>query len=126
MKRILFITISHLNVKILSAIKNTAELSVAICTGITRSILIMLDRDRMLHAESAVDQYDTINELQVLEHISEVRNDALKQGAWNEEHEGKLNYLGTLLCNQHDWEVEQVERYIYEIIETGPAFSVDE
>jgi len=126
MKRVLFITISHLNAQILTAIKNTAEFAIAICTGITRAILVILDRDRMFHAESAVDQYETINELQILEHISEVRNDAVKQGAWNEEHEGKLNHLGTILCNQHDWKVEQVERYIYEIIETGPAFSVDE
>lgn len=126
MKEVLFQIISTVNFKLLSSIKGLADLLVALTTATAGTTLKIIDRERMSHAESAVDQSETINELQILINISEVKEDAIKHGAWNEDHEHKLNIFGTILYNEHDWELEQVQRYIYEVIESGPAYTLDD
>lgn len=126
MKEILFVIVSHFNLRLIEAVKGFSDMLTAVSSSLARTSLKIIDKSRIEHAESAVDQLETIAELQILSHINEVRNDAIKQGAWNEDHEGRLNILGTILYNEHDWELEQVERYIYEVIETGPAFMVEE
>lgn len=126
MKEILFAIVSHFNLRFIEAVKGFSDMLTAVSSSLARTSLKIIDKSRIEHAESAVDQLETIAELQILSHINEVRNDAIKQGAWNEDHEGRLNILGTILYNEHDWELEQVERYIYEVIETGPAFMVEE
>jgi len=126
MKEVLFQIISHVNIKLLSAIRGFSDLLVALTTATAGTTLKIIDKERMTHAESAVDQSETINELQILFHINEVKDDAIRHGAWNEDHENKLNFFGTILYNEHDWEIEQVQRYIYEVIETGPAYTLDD
>jgi len=126
MKQSLFFAINHLHFLILEKIKNVSETLSSLTSASVSMILKMIDKERMYHAENAVDQFDVITELQILYHINEVKNDAVKIGSWNDEHEGKLNFLGNILCNEHDWDVEQVERYLYEVIETGPAVNLEE
>lgn len=120
MKEALFMIVTYCNNKALHKVKSVAELMIAMITGATSSLLKLIDKDRMLHAESIVQQIEEITELQILSNIDEIKNDAIETGYWNEEHEVGLNFLGNLLCNQHDWEVEQVERYLHEVIATGP------
>lgn len=126
MKEILFAIVSHFNLRLIEAVRDFSDMLTAISNSLAKTTLKIIDKNRIEHAESAVDQLETIAELQILSHINEVRNDAIKHGAWNEDHEGRLNILGTILYNEHDWELEQVERYIYEVIETGPAFIPEE
>ena len=121
MKYALFVFFSRINFMLLLKIRSTTEMLACIANTFTSYVLKIIDRDRMEHAASAVEQHQEILELQVLYNIFEVRNEAVRLGQWNEDHEGKLNFLGNLLCNEYDWEVEQVERYLYEVIETGPA-----
>ncbi|MFZ9315665.1 MAG: hypothetical protein ACO24P_00220 [Candidatus Nanopelagicaceae bacterium] len=107
---------------ILGIIKTVAESLIFINGRIGWIVLSAIDKNRMHHAEVACQQESEISELNVLNSINEVRNDAMKSGKWNEDHENTLNFLGNVLANEHDWEVEEVERYLYEVIATGPAF----
>lgn len=126
MKYAIFVVFSRINFILLNKIRMTAEMLSCITNMFTSSLLKIIDSDRMKHATSAVEQNQEILELQVLSHIFDVRNDAVKRGQWDEDHEGKLNFLGNLLCNEYDWEVEEVERYLYEVIETGPAVNKED
>lgn len=126
MKHGLFSAITRLNLLVIVSVKELADIILAISSAMTYNVLKLIDNDRMLHATSTVDQIDEITELQVLHHIEEVRDDAVRHGAWNEEHEFRLNSLGTLLCNEHDWEVEQVHRYLHEVIATGPDLDAED
>jgi hypothetical protein len=123
MRNFLFKTISHINYVIFSSITKIANGLVFVNGRIGWMILNVIDKKRMHHAETAVEQQGEMSELNVLFTIFQVRNNALKSGQWNEEHEDQLNFLGNVLANEHDWEVEQVQRYLYEVIETGPAVS---
>jgi hypothetical protein len=126
MKNALFSAISLLNVVSLNKVRNLHDIIAAIITAFTANLLLIIDSDRMHHAKSAVEQNNEITELQVLENIEQVRNEAVRVGAWNEEHEFRLNFFGNLLCNEYDWEVEQVERYLHEVISTGPSNGFEE
>ena len=126
MKDALFAVIARIHFKIINLIKDQSELLIAIVTALSNSTLKIIDKDRMLHAESTVEQYDAISELQTLNNIEEVKNDALNIGEWNEDHEVRLNFFGNILCNEHDWEVEQVERYLYDVLAAGPSIELDD
>lgn len=126
MKYVLFFLISKLNLDINKFIKEFAEMSMAIATGVSAHFMKLIDYKRMVHAESIAEQIEEIKELEILHNINEVRNEAVKIGKWIEEHENQLNFLGNLLYNEYDWEVEQVERYLHEVIETGPQIISEE
>lgn len=126
MKHSLFLAVSHVHWIITEKIKQLNEKLCNVITAATNLILKILDPERTNHARNAIEQINVISELQVLFHIQEIRNDAVKLGEWNEDHEGKLNFLGNLLCNEHDWETEQVERYLHEVISTGPAVNFED
>ena len=126
MKDALFVAIARIHFILINKIKNCADLLIAIITGLSNSTLKIIDRNRMNHAESTVDQYETISELQTLTNIEQVKNDAINIGEWNEDHEVKLNFFGNILCNEHDWEVEQVERYLHAVIDEGPDTGIED
>lgn len=125
MRSSLFFLVAQINSFVFDLIRGIANLFIYLNGRIGFVILSFIDRDRMHHAEMASDQEDEISELNILLSIFSVRDDAIKTGKWHEEHEDKLNYLGNILANIHDWEVEDVQRYIYEVIETGPKVGME-
>lgn len=126
MKDALFAAITRIHFGLINRIKDSADLLIAMITAFSNSTLRIIDKDRMNHAESTVDQYETISELQTLTNIEQVKNDAISIGEWNEDHEVKLNFFGNILCNEHDWEVEQVERYLHAVINEGPDTGIED
>jgi len=122
----LFAFIARLHYHLVSSIKDKSELLIAIITAATNSTLKIIDHDRMNHAELAVEQHEEILELQTLTNIEQVKNEAIDIGEWNEDHEVRLNFFGNVLCNEHNWEVEDVERYLYDIIAAGPEAGLEE
>jgi len=121
MRPVLFYIISRSNLLVFKIIKGIGEFLIYVNGRIGWVLLRMIDRQRLDHAEAASDQENEISELNVLTSINEVRNDAMKSGKWHDGHEDTLNYLGNLLANEYDWEVDEVERYIYEVIASGPS-----
>lgn len=126
MKSSLFILVSRLNLLILKIIKGIGDSLIVLNGRLGWIILSCIDKKRLAHAEAASQQEEEISELSILFGMTEVRNDALNKGKWNNEHENTLNLLGNILANQHDWDVEEVERYLYEVIATGPEISKEE
>lgn len=120
MKSSLFILVSRFNFLILRIIKGIGDSLIILNGRLGWIILSCIDKKRLAHAEAASQQQEEISELSVLFGITEVRNDAVNKGKWNDDHEDTLNFLGNLLANEHDWDVEEVERYLYEVIATGP------
>ena len=126
MKDGLFFAFSRLNILFLNSIKEFADVLIVISTATTNAILRIIDRERMDHAISAIQQNQEMTELNILTSIDEVRNDAVRHGVWSDDHTGQLNFLGTMLYNNHDWEEEQVYRYLHEVIATGPDINIDD
>jgi hypothetical protein len=126
MKNALYDLVASINLLVLSAVKTIAEFLIFLNGQIGWTVLKSIDENRLLHAEAATIQQSEISELDVLFSITAVRNDAVVRGKWNEGHEDTLNVLGNVLANEHDWEVEDVERYLHEVIATGPLVNQEE
>lgn len=125
MKSALFSLVSNINLLVFKIIQIIGEALCVVNGKIGWLVLNFIDKERLQHAELSNEQEEEILELSILTGIHEIRRDAMKSGKWNEDHQDGLNFLGNALANQHDWEVEDVERYIHEVIATGPVIKED-
>lgn len=117
MKNALFVFCAYVNQQILNEIKNLNETLTMLVIHSAHALFSMIDNDRMDHVRSTVEQKNAISELRVFALISEVVDDAIDVGGWNEDHETKLNFFGNMLYTEHDWDVDEVHRYLTEVIE---------
>ena len=126
MKDALFSLVTYLHSIVIFAVKDVANMLIAIVINGSTMLLKIIDSERMEHAEEAVDQEESITELKILQDISSVRDDAIQCNEWNEDHEEHLSFLASLLYNQHDWDEDQISDYIKTVVATGPAMSVED
>lgn len=126
MRSALFSFAAFLGSRLVDSIRELCDFSLLIVSRLNAAILKLIDEDKFTHIQSAYQQMDEINELNVLSNIFEVRNEAVQAGEWNDEHEGKLNFLANLLYNEYDWDEEEVQRYIHEVILTGPKVEFED
>lgn len=117
MRNALFIFCAYVNQQILNEIKKLNEALTMLVIHSAHAMFSMIDNDRMDHVRSTVEQKNAISELRVFALISEVVDDAIDVGGWNEDHETKLNFFGNMLYTEHDWDVDEVHRYLSEVIE---------
>ena len=117
MKNALFVFCAYVNQQSLNEIKNLNETLTMLVIHSAHAMFSMIDNVRMDHVRSTVEQKNAISELKVFGLIKEVVDDAIDIGGWNEDHETKLNLFGNMLYTEHDWDVDDVHRYLSEVIE---------
>lgn len=117
MRDAVFIFYATLNSWALAKISNLTEALTQMTVHFSHAVFQIIDKNRLSHLRSIIEQQDLIDELKVFSLIDEVKNDAIDSGEWNEDHETQLNWYGNILYNQHDWEVEEVHRYLTDVIE---------
>ena len=117
----IFYSIGYFHVVLSEYIKDVSEMLVTMSSIFSSLLMTIIDPERMEHAESTVEQSDEISELFVLKTINEIKDEANTLGLWNEDHEGRLNYFGNILANEYDWEVDEVHRYLMDVIAQGPT-----
>lgn len=121
MKVSLFLFFGYITYNWLISIRELNQFIGDYASNVSNLLLKCIDHDRMIHAESTVSQFTAISELSILSEISQIRDEAIDDGKWNSSHEERLNIFGSILFNEHDWELEEVHRYLHEVIETGPS-----
>lgn len=117
----IFYSIGYFHVILSDYIKNLSEMLITMSSLFSSLLMKIIDSERMQHAESTVEQSDEISELFVLKTINEIKDEANDLGSWNDDHEGRLNYFGNILANEYDWEVDEVHRYLMDVIAQGPS-----
>jgi len=117
MRNAFFVFYASINSWLLAKISNFTETITQITVHFSHAVFQIIDKNRLGHLRSIVEQQDLIDELKVFSLIDEVKNDAVDSGEWNEDHENQLNWYGNILYNQHDWDVEEVHRYLTDVIE---------
>ena len=117
MRNALFVFCAYVNQKILNEITKLNETLMMLVMHSAHALFSLIDNDRMDHVRSTVEQKNAISELRVFGLIKEVVDDAIDVGGWNEDHETKLNFFGNMLYTEHDWDVDEVHRYLTEVIE---------
>ena len=117
MRDAIFIFYATLNSWALAKISNLTEALTQMTVHFSHAVFQIIDKNRLSHLRSIIEQQELIDELKIFSMIDEVKNDAVDSGEWNEDHENQLNWYGNMLFNQHDWEVEEVHRYLTDVIE---------
>jgi hypothetical protein len=125
MRDAVFIFYATLNSWALAKISDLTEALTQMTVHFSHAVFQIIDKNRLSHLRSTIEQQELIDELKVFSLIDEVKNDAIDSGEWNEDHETQLNWYGNILYNQHDWEVEQVHRYLTDVIERASATMSD-
>lgn len=121
MKNYLFALVASSSNLITSAIRGLADWLVFINSETGCFILKLLDKNRMNHATSVIEQQEEITELNILSQINLVVEDAVIQGEWDEGHENDLNIIANILLNDHDWEESRIQSYMHSMINDADA-----
>lgn len=72
------------------------------------------------YTEAVTLQMEALEELNILKAILEVRDDAVAEDDWTAEHRTKLHMMVNILAERHDWGQRDVDRYIGQLVESGP------
>ena len=121
MKEVLFIFFATINNWLMLKINNFTENLTLMTVYSSHAIYFLIDKSRVEYLKSILEQQDLIDELDVVNSIDKIKNNAIDVGGWNEDHEVELNSCGSILHNQYDWEVEEVHRYLLEVIAQADA-----
>tara|TARA_B100001094_G_C18160597_1_gene789070 strand:+ start:750 stop:1130 length:381 start_codon:yes stop_codon:yes gene_type:complete len=121
MKEVLFVFFATINNWLMSKINNFTENITLMTVYSSHAIYFLIDESRVEYLKSILEQQDLIDELDVVNSIDKIKNNAIDVGGWNEEHELELNSCGSILHNEYDWDVEEVHRYLLEVIEQADS-----
>lgn len=121
MKEVLFAFFATINSWLIIKINNFTENVTLMTVYSSHAIYYLIDKSRVEHLKSILEQQDLLSELSIVDSIDKIKNNAIDIGCWNEEHENELNYCGSILHNEHDWDVEEVHRYLLEVIEQADS-----
>jgi hypothetical protein len=121
MKEVLFVFFATINSWLMLKINNFTENITLMTVYSSHAIYFLIDKSRVEYLKSILEQQDLIDELSVVNSIDKIKNDAIDVGGWNEEHEIELNFCGSILHTEYDWDVEEVHRYLLEVIEQADS-----
>lgn len=86
-------------------------------------LLKLIDSKRYLHASQASEQADISSELDILQQISSVKENALEMSTWTPEHTIMIQTLGSRLYSECQWSENNVHQYLRDVVESIPGLS---
>jgi hypothetical protein len=117
----LIVGLSEISELLCLGVEKLFEIFVWIVANIVKLLLSAIDKDRVEHAEQALDQSVMSRELEILASISAVKEDALASKYWSNNHSEALNVLGNRLLNECDWDEERIHDYMRRAVESIPG-----
>lgn len=77
-----------------------------------------IDEGVMRETEEKMELQKQRTELSLLDSISKIRDNALANKEWTDSHTEAVNSAGSALANECDWEIDAVNAYIKEVVES--------
>ena len=108
---------------LLEAISHVLNYVYSALSFVFKSVLRIIDKDRVHHAEQVVEQENIAKELQILVYVSKVKQDALETGGWTSKHSLALNQLSQRLYMECGWNLKKIHSYMRSIVESIPGLS---
>ena len=107
-------------IDILTGVGNTIIASVA---NIFKMSMWLIDKERVDHTETVIEQFPLNNELQILMNVTRLKEDALERKTWTNHHSSTLNQLSSKLYNECNWDQNRIHEYMRAIVESIPGLS---
>lgn len=89
----------------------------------TKALLVLINRRKYEHASQVIDQSTLSKELEILQAVSKVKEDAMNRALWTSDHSIALNQLGSRLYNECDWSESNIHKYMRGVVESIPGLS---
>lgn len=99
------------------------DLILNLFTNLFRGILILIDKERVHHADTCLSQDGIFNELTILSQISSVKEDAVNRKTWTPDHSNAMSFLATKLFNECEWEEDKIHSYMKSVVESIPGLT---
>lgn len=94
-----------------------------VVANIFQFTLKVIDKDRLEYTTQIIEQESINAELEILATISKVKEEALSDRRWTDDHTRALNILGHRLYSECDWSENNIHVYMREIVESIPGLS---
>jgi len=91
--------------------------------NITRTLLVIIDKRKYEHSLQVTDQYALTRELEILQAVTRVKEDAMNRALWTNNHSIELNMLGSRLYNECEWSEASIHKYMRTVVESIPGLS---
>lgn len=91
--------------------------------NVTKILLVLINKPKYEHASCVIDQSTLTTELEILQAISRVKEDAMNRALWTNDHSIQLNNLGSRLYNECDWSEVNIHKYMRALVESIPGLS---
>lgn len=135
MRNLLFAFVSGFFAMALLAIESVSQHLKKVVGTVGFNLMKLIDKERCAVVESVKQQMeDQVNEngttplqlqhleLQLLSSCHQLRDHASENGGWTREHEAALEAVGNCLINDMQWDLEDVHRYMKDLIESVDGF----
>lgn len=96
---------------------------IKVIANVFKLILYIVYSDKVEHAEQVILQMPLNKELDILMNITKVKEDALSQKIWRQEHSMALNNLGSRLHYECNWEKSKIHDYMRALVESIPGLT---
>ena len=107
-------------IDILTGVGNTI---IAFVANIFKMSMWLIDKERVDHTETVIEQFPLNNELQILMNVTRLKEDALERKTWTNHHSSALNQLSSKLYNECNWDQSRIHEYMRAIVESIPGLS---
>lgn len=91
-----------------------------IVAKITNGIATICSPSTAKTTTAIIEQGEELGELKIMQRMVFLKDLALAEEDWMPEHTQELNYLATILHNQHGWETEAIHNYVGQLVAAGP------
>ena len=132
MRAFLFNTVRTIGGVLIISIDWVSSLLTAIVTSIGTFLLGAIDSQRLkvydilLRASQEPNELDQQNmELRLLASASQVRDHAQETDDWTDQHTKAINAIGEALITEAGWDIDHVDRYIEELVESIDGLEYD-
>lgn len=80
-----------------------------------------LTPEQFAEVESKLELEAQQTELELLATVSELKEHAVEQGAWTDDHTEALNAIGNALLNECAWDEQHIHDYMRRVVESVPG-----
>lgn len=86
-----------------------------------KGLLMIIDRKRVSYIDESTKQENFTKELEALIAASKVKDDAITNDNWTDNHTKAINELSMILYNECGWDEVSIHGYMREIVESVPG-----
>lgn len=118
---ILIIGSQNIAVLSINVIKFISTVNIQFVSFAIKRLLLLIDQERYMNLQAYYEQRDMHTELKAINELIILKQDALAQKKWTDEHTEMLHVVGNTLINECDWQEQKMHAYMKSVVESIPG-----